>query len=283
MKTKLIIILVNIILFIDKLFSKKFLYKVFEKFQETSYIKKYILGKNLIFFTPNYVSRWRVETFNLQEPETLDWINSFDDSKKIIFWDIGANIGLYSMYASLKHKNIEVISFEPSTNNLRILSRNISINNLEDIIKINQFPLSDKINCYEIMRESEFIEGYSMSSYSYQNDFEGKLISSKNKYRIFGTTIDYLIKNNILEIPDYIKIDVDGIEHKILTGAEQILSNNKIKSILIEINENFLEQYNSILNILSKNKFDLKFKKKSEFNFNKQFDKTFNYVFEKKN
>ena len=40
------------------------------------------------------------------------------------------NIGLYSIYAALRHKNIEVISFEPSTNNLRILSRNISINNL---------------------------------------------------------------------------------------------------------------------------------------------------------
>ena len=52
-----------------------------------------------------------------------------------LFIDIGANIGLYSIYAAIKHSNSEVISFEPSTSNLRVLSRNISINKLEE--KIN--------------------------------------------------------------------------------------------------------------------------------------------------
>ena len=42
------------------------------------------------------------------------------------------------------------------------------------------------------------------------------------KYSLFGTTINYLIENKILEIPDYIKIDVDGIEHLILVGGNNI-------------------------------------------------------------
>ena len=78
-----------------------------------------------------------METFFTKEPETLKWIDSFNDNKKIIFWDIGANIGLYSIYAALKHSDIEIISFEPSTSNLRILSRNISINKLEEKMKIH--------------------------------------------------------------------------------------------------------------------------------------------------
>ena len=57
----------------------------------------------------------------------------------MIFWDIGANIGIYSIYAALKHQHIQVVSFEPSTSNLRILSRNISINNLDEKILLISF------------------------------------------------------------------------------------------------------------------------------------------------
>ena len=53
---------------------------------------------------------------------------------------------------------------------------------------------------------------------------------------ILGTSINYLLENKILEIPDYIKIDVDGIEHLILEGGNKFLNNQKIKSLSIEIN-----------------------------------------------
>ena len=227
------------LLFLDKLSSKRLIYEIISCFQEDSYIEKKVLSKNLKFFVPNKISNWRVKTLFDQEPETLEWIDTFQNDKKIIFWDIGANIGIYSIYAATKHKNIDVVSFEPSTNNLRILSRNISINNLENTIKINQFPLSDKENCYELMNDSEFIEGYSMSSYSYKQDFEGNSIKAKNKYRIFGTTVSNLIEEGTLEVPNYIKIDVDGIEHKILSGSKQVLNNQNLKGMLIEINENY--------------------------------------------
>jgi FkbM family methyltransferase len=58
-----------------------------------------------------------------------------------------------------------------------------------------------------------------------------------------------LLDNKILETPDYIKIDVDGIEHLILRGFDKHLHNSTIKSLSIEINEHFIEQYNEILNI----------------------------------
>ena len=50
-------------------------------------------------------------------------------------------------------------------------------------------------------------------------------------------------------IPDYIKIDVDGIEHLILEGGKETLKNKKIKSILIEINENFEDQKNRLIKL----------------------------------
>ena len=274
---------------IDKFFKKSFLYYFKDLFEKDLYIEKKILNKKVSFHIPNKVIKWRVGTFYEKEPETLEWIDTFNDSNKIIFWDIGANIGLYSIYAALKHKNIEIISFEPSTNNLRILSRNISINNLEGKIKINQFPLSDKTNEFASMNESEFIEGWSMGTFAYQNDFEGKRFVPKQKYKILGTSINYLLDSKILNVPNFIKIDVDGIEHMILKGADKYLDNKNIKSMLIELNENFKDQFDSVLRIMSDKKFKIKFKKRSDDFYmdnsinekENKFSKVFNYIFER--
>ena len=83
--------------------------------------------------TPNYLCHFRASTFSSKEPETLAWIDSFHEDS--VFWDIGANIGLYSLYAA-RHKNCRVIAFEPSFFNLEILVRNINLNNLSPLISV---------------------------------------------------------------------------------------------------------------------------------------------------
>ena len=140
------------------------------------------------------MTEWRVDTFFSKEPETLDWIDKFNLKEKIIFWDVGANIGLYSLYAGIKHKNIDIVSFEPSSSNLRVLSRNISLNKLQDKIKIFQIALTNKENKFLYMREPNFIEGGALNSFGETFDFEGKDFTSKMSYKIFGTTINYLLK-----------------------------------------------------------------------------------------
>ena len=66
------------------------------------------------------------------------------------------------------------------------------------------------------MNESEFTEGGAMNSFGGEFDFEGKKFVSKMNYTTFLNFYKYLIENKILELPDYIKIDVDGTEHFIL-------------------------------------------------------------------
>ena len=72
------------------------------------------------FCVPNSLNSYRAKTFSSKEPETLEWIESFN--KKSIFWDIGANIGLYSIYAA-KYNNVQVYAFEPSVFNLEFLAK----------------------------------------------------------------------------------------------------------------------------------------------------------------
>ena len=285
MKQKISYLLYKILLFIDKLFQftikKSFLIHFKNFIENDSYKKISILNIETKFFVPNELTDWRVKTFFYKEPETLEWIDNFEKKENLIFWDIGANIGLYSIYNALKNKSSSTISFEPSTSNLRILSRNIYINNLENRIKIFPLPLTNKENCFLTMNENDFNEGGALNTIGESINFEGKKFDSKMKYQTFATSINNLIENKMIELPDYIKIDVDGIEHLILEGASKILVNEKIKSLSIEINENFSEQYEKALKIMHNNNFKILQKKHNEklFNQNSKFSKTFNYIF----
>lgn len=252
-------------------------------FNDDFYSSKILNNKKTNFFVPNQIIQWRVNTIFSKEPETIEWISKFKNKNKIVFWDIGANIGLYSIYAAQKFKNIIVYAFEPSTSNLRVLSRNISINNLHNKIFINQLPLSEKAKNNTLMNEPEFIEGWAMNTYGKPIDYQGKKFNVKQKYNIFGTNINFLLDNKIIEMPNYIKIDVDGIEDKIIQGGNKYLKNKKLKSISIEIDENNESQYKRIIKILTKNNFIMKQKKHAEFfDQDKKFANTYNYIFEKK-
>ncbi len=284
---KLSFICFNILVLLDTIFktlTKRSILIWFNDFIQTrSYKSIQILDKKIKFFVPNQITNWRVDTYFSKEPETLEWIDSFEKKDNLIFWDIGANIGLYSIYNSLKNPKSTTISFEPSSSNIRILTRNISINNLEKKIKVVPIPLTNKENIFQEMNEGQFIEGGALNSFGEKFDFEGKDLKPIMKYNLLGTTMNYFIKNSILEIPDYIKIDVDGIEHLILQGGDKFLNNKKVKSLSIEINENFKEQFDTILNLMKKYQFKLLHKKHNDDNYTEvdKFSKSYNYIFTK--
>ena len=258
--------------------KRSFLIYFYDFLQDNYKTQINILNQSISFFTPNYITRWRVNTFFTKEPETLEWIDSFEKKNNFIFWDIGSNIGLYSIYNAIKNPNSITISFEPSASNLKILSRNVHINNFQDKIKIFSLPLSNKENEFLKMKEGDLSDGSALNTVGENFDFEGKEFKAKIEYELMATNINYLLEKKILEVPDYIKIDVDGIEHLILDGANKYLKNKKIKSLSIEINENFKEQFNQVLKIMKDNEFKI-LHKKNNINVAEKFKNTFNYIF----
>lgn len=273
--------IINLIL--EKFFNRNILVWIRSYIERDAYQKvKLKSGKYLTFFAPNYLINMLVRDFYKKEPETIEWIDNFKKEKKIIFWDIGSNIGLYSIYAAASIEDIEVISFEPSTSNLRILSRNISINHLESKIKIFQVPIGVNKNNFLKFNEGKFIEGESNNSIDENIDFEGKEIKADNKYQIFSTNIDQIIAYQILNVPDYIKIDVDGVEHLILKGGIELFKNPKILEIQIEINENYFDQHNNVLKIMNECLFKFKEKKRNDLSGyykTKKLSNIYNYYF----
>lgn len=215
-------------------------------------------GVNLRFYTPNRINFYRIKTFSTKEPETLEWMDGFQKDK--VFWDIGANIGLYSCYAA-KKVGCKVYSFEPSVFNLELLARNIHLNSLSEKITIVPFPLSDVTSFKNFfMTTKEW--GGAFSNFGESTDHHGKPISNNFYYKTLGISIDQAVNQINFEKPNYIKMDVDGIEHLILKGSLDTLKN--VESILIEVNENYKKQSNEIKQHLVSSGFRLKEKKQIE-------------------
>lgn len=200
--------------------------------------KKAISINGNVFFlsTPNFLNRYRHKTFFTKEPETLDWIENFEDNT--VFYDIGANVGLYSIYAALKNQ-VQVFCFEPSFFNLEFLARNIFINQLTDQISIFPVALNDKISVSNFQLTSTEWGG-ALSTFEKGFNDGGNKIQSNFLYNTIGFDLDHLAKETKIPLPDYVKIDVDGLEHFILSGAKNTLKNTR--EILVEINDNFSEQ-----------------------------------------
>lgn len=193
-------------------------------------------GLTLRFAAPNSLCDWRAKTFSTKEPETLEWIDLLPEGS--VLWDIGANIGLYSVYAA-KKRNCRVWAFEPSVFNLELLARNIFINDLVEKICIVPLPLSEDLGRSQMhMTTTEW--GGALSTFGQNFGWDGKIIPQIFKFQTQGLSMEDAVNRLQIPQPDFIKMDVDGLEHLILKGGANVI--RKTKGILIEINDDFHEQ-----------------------------------------
>ena len=83
---KIIFYLINFFdVSLQKVFNKKFLFFLKDLIENKSYTEKEVSNKKIVFFTPNSITKWRVDTLFTKEPETISWIDSFDDRENFVF------------------------------------------------------------------------------------------------------------------------------------------------------------------------------------------------------
>jgi len=216
-------------------------------------------GLNLIFSIPNALNRYRADTFSTKEPETLEWIDSIPNGS--VVWDIGANIGLYSCYAA-KQRGCRVFAFEPSVFNLELLARNIFLNELTEQITIVPLPLCETLAASKLnMTSTEWGGARSTFGQSYGQD--GEVMRKVFEFPTIGLSMVDAVELLKIPQPDYIKMDVDGIEHLILKGGKPILL--KVKGILIEINDEFTVRAEDASMYLKETGFTLKEKRHADY------------------
>lgn len=205
-------------------------------------------GLKVNLYNPSNLTNARIKGIFRDEPETIEWINSFKD-ENLVFLDIGANIGLFSIYASMIKKNIKVISIEPSFLTTKILYKNCLLNNLNEKIKIIPNPIGIKKEMVN-MHYSSSLDAAAYNTINYSNSPLGKEINT------LAFSINELYEENLIDIPAYIKIDVDGNELDILKNSSLLLEKKEIKSLMIEASN--LDEIENYIKILSKYSFKLK-------------------------
>lgn len=213
---------------------------------------------NLRFSTPNRLNRWRIDTFATKEPETLEWIDSIPDGA--ILWDVGANVGLYACYAATA-RNCKVFAFEPSVFNLELLARNVYLNELTQNVTIIPLPLAES-RTESSLRLTTTEWGGALSTFGKEFGWDGKPIQPVFEFKTVGVSLDEARTTLGLPLPHFIKMDVDGLEHFILTGGDKVLAS--VQGILIEVNDDFHEQATACKSILENAGLTLKEKRHSE-------------------
>jgi FkbM family methyltransferase len=267
------------------LLTKKILYKIiFFKnliinfdYNFTTYIlsrKISIKDKNnnTLFTVRNWggSTKSRAKKIYFKEPETIKYIDNF--VKNSTFFDIGANIGIFTMYAAAK--KIKTIAFEPDPLNFATLNQNIFDSHLGNYSLC--YPLAiDKKKKISKFFFSNFKFGSSANSFERNIDEHGKKFRNIFECGAVSISIDEFC-NETKIIPNYLKIDVDGNELRVISGMKNLLKNKNLKMILIELNLSFKE-HKMAQAIIIANKFKLEGKYSSYKN-----PVNYNYVYYKK-
>ena len=188
---------------------------------------------------------WRYDTLLDKEPETIEWIDGFEPGDTL--WDIGANVGIYSIYAGVK--GIRTHSFEPHFANYHQLCVTIAINGLQDMVTPLCLAFAEAKSVAEMNLASLDI-GTSMSNFGEALDFRGKPFEPAFRQGMIGYDIDGFVADFGVEIPTHLKIDVDGIELPIIRGARKMLADPRLQSVSIELIESDEAQVGAVTEIL---------------------------------
>ena len=194
-------------------------------------------GHRLRFNTPNEMTRWRVETLFTKEPSTIAWLRTMKADDVLV--DVGANVGMYTVFAALT-RGVKVHAFEPEAQNFALLNSNIALNGLDGQARAYPLALSDRRGV-QLLHLSDLRAGGSCHSLGAEVGFDLQPRAAAFSQGSYGMTLDELVATGEIPMPNHLKIDVDGFEHKVLAGAMTVLSDARLRSVLVELNTHLAE------------------------------------------
>lgn len=194
-------------------------------------------GGRMTFRTPNRITSWRAETLFTKEPDTIEWLMGFTPEDVLV--DIGANVGMYSIFAG-KARGCRVYAFEPEAQNLALLNANIVDNRLSGRVLAFPIALSDE-RLISVLHVAVAEPGQSGNSFADAVDANLEPRKFAACQGAISFTLDELVMRQVIVPPTHVKIDVDGLEHKIVKGMKEQIAGPTLKSALVEINSNLPE------------------------------------------
>ena len=185
--------------------------------------KVFLLFYNLI---ENYIHLKRIKIFLTN--------NIF--LKKPVIFDIGSHQGKIAILMNQIYKNASIYCFEPNKSmnkKLKKIGKNIQICNYA----VGDKVADKKININKIDLTNTLSQIYNDSLYLKIKNLIINKPKKKNDYKkIKMISLKYFCKKNKIKHIDFLKIDVEGYEYKVLIGAKEIIK--KVKYIMIEVQKN---------------------------------------------
>ncbi len=152
------------------------------------------------------------------EPETFPLFRSLLKHSKT-FFDIGANIGIYSLVAAVENPQIQVHAFEPSPLPLKSFKENLNLNNLKNI-KIHSTAITNYDGEIKLfIPASRSIPTSSSTRHGFRENCK--------EITVPAGKLDSFVENNNIGNLDLIKIDTEGTEHLVFGGASNVLANHR--------------------------------------------------------
>lgn len=149
-------------------------------------------------------------------------------NKKILFLDIGADLGTYSITVGNRFKNydnITIMAFEPAKSSHDLLMKNINLNSLEGKVVVCDFALYSEDNKEIEFHFNELAPGTSGLTPS----------GVERTQKVFTRTLNSVIADRVEDYDAILfKIDVEGVEADVLRGADRILEIGKDNYLLVE-------------------------------------------------
>lgn len=139
------------------------------------------------------------------------------------FIDVGANCGIYTVLGCTINPNVCVVAVEPVSKICAALAYNVAQNNLDSKVTILNVALGDSNGMVSFHEAEESTMG-SLAVGGYQGQ-PGRVIQVKCR------TLDSIVEELNIE-PDFVKIDVEGFEYLVLSGASRVLSQFRPRIVL---------------------------------------------------
>jgi len=148
-----------------------------------------------------------------------------ENKDDIVVYDVGANTGYYGiLMATVGNNKVKVFSFEPVKEHVNILNESLELNNLENKITVFPVALSN-----EDGESSIFLSGTGSTIVKgFMN------VAENNQRNVAVKKLDGLILANNMDLPDFIKIDIEGAEYSMLCGSKEVIAKSR-PIIFVEI------------------------------------------------
>jgi len=203
--------------------------------------------EKLIFRTGHGRLLWRARTLLTEEPMIISWIDTFGEND--CFYDVGANVGNYSLYAA--KRGVQTYAIEPEYLNVSVLYENIFLNKVQNVCMPIPIALGERTKQDDFYIKS-ISKGDALHSIGRKSYLLDASVASTERLSTLVMTLDDLIATFDLPRPTRLKIDVDNNELQVVLGATETLE--FVKEIYIELDTK-LSEHREVITLLQSRSF----------------------------